>query len=591
MSKPDKKEKKEKKEKKRNRSSDEDERTHKEHRKSQRKAEKVAKAFGYSNDINPFGDSNLLKPFVWGKKQDKEMKEGKSVADPDEERLRLMADIERVRKRRHDREVEVEEMERLRTEEQRLREAAQYGDWMKKEEEYHVDQTKVRSKIRLMEGREKPVDVLAKNIILIEEFQKSMDKKSRADAVALARLRVEVDDPLDALESGGMAVGDLDQFIADADNYLQLEMRKRSVTGACLISKSLCLLAAASDATLAVGKVNGSEHDDYVSFWQGLKDIAAGERRKRRQNELSDVSSRGSHRLVEADVKRIFAQKTAPELEQLNKEILVGVHNGSRADVEYWEAVAAEALLEAARIVVRDRYAEILTRQLDILNELQDEISTSEEQARSGRGTDGRVTEGSDFRFLSSASGVGRIKTTDNDNDRAQLGTGGDVDSSAVSLEMERSEAEKFIPGDAEEKMAKTDEVALPGRDYHWKDEYRPRKPRYFNRVRLGYDWNKYNSTHYDFDNPPPKLVLGYKFNIFYPDLVDKASTPKYFIEKCDEPGYSVLRFHVGPPYEDIAFKVVSKQWETNQRSGFRCIFERGVLQLHFNLKRHWYRR
>ena len=31
-----------------------------------------------------------------------------------------------------------------RTEEHRLREAAQYGDWMKKEEDYHIEQTKVR---------------------------------------------------------------------------------------------------------------------------------------------------------------------------------------------------------------------------------------------------------------------------------------------------------------------------------------------------------------------------------------------------------------------------------------------------------------
>ncbi len=100
---------------------------------------------------------------------------------------------------------------------------------------------------------------------------------------------------------------------------------------------------------------------------------------------------------------------------------------------------------------------------------------------------------------------------------------------------------------------------------YLWQDKYRPRKPRhafvnqcmmrsyvfsrslvsasvyvcdrscsvslisiarYFNRVKTGYDWNKYNQTHYDHDNPPPKSVQGYKFNIFYPDLVDRSVTP-----------------------------------------------------------------
>ena len=63
---------------------------------------------------------------------------------------------------------------------------------------------------------------------------------------------------------------------------------------------------------------------------------------------------------------------------------------------------------------------------------------------------------------------------------------------------------------------------------YWWHDKYRPRKPKYFNRVHTGYEWNKYNQTHYDHDNPPPKVVKGYKFNIFYPNLLDKTKTSIY---------------------------------------------------------------
>ena len=88
---------------------------------------------------------------------------------------------------------------------------------------------------------------------------------------------------------------------------------------------------------------------------------------------------------------------------------------------------------------------------------------------------------------------------------------------------------------------------------YWWHDKYRPRKPKYFNRVHTGYEWNKYNQTHYDHDNPPPKIVQGYKFNIFYPDLVDKTKAPTYFIEKDgDSSETCIIRFHAGPPYEDI---------------------------------------
>src|SRR6266487_829900 len=84
-----------------------------------------------------------------------------------------------------------------------------------------------------------------------------------------------------------------------------------------------------------------------------------------------------------------------------------------------------------------------------------------------------------------------------------------------------------------------------------WANRYRPRKPRYFNRVQMGYEWNKYNQTHYDSDNPPPKVVQGYKFNIFYPDLIDKSKAPTYKIER--EPGNNdtvLIRFMAGPPYE-----------------------------------------
>lgn len=69
-------------------------------------------------------------------------------------------------------------------------------------------------------------------------------------------------------------------------------------------------------------------------------------------------------------------------------------------------------------------------------------------------------------------------------------------------------------------------EAETEGQEYWWNDKYRPRKPRYFNRVKTGFEWNKYNQTHYDKENPPPKIVQGYKFNIFYPDLIDPSKPP-----------------------------------------------------------------
>ena len=47
----------------------------------------------------------------------------------------------------------------------------------------------------------------------------------------------------------------------------------------------------------------------------------------------------------------------------------------------------------------------------------------------------------------------------------------------------------------------------VPFQRYAWEDKYKPRKPRFFNTIQTGYEWNKYNQTHYDVDNPPPKTV------------------------------------------------------------------------------------
>lgn len=122
-----------------------------------------------------------------------------------------------------------------------------------------------------------------------------------------------------------------------------------------------------------------------------------------------------------------------------------------------------------------------------------------------------------------------------------------------------------------------------------WASKYRPRKPRYFNRVQMGYEWNKYNQTHYDHDNPPPKVVQGYKFNVFYPDLIDKTRAPTYRIERengrkrgesfapAGEEDTCLIRFISGPPYEDLAFRIVDKEWDysAKRERGFRSSFDK----------------
>ncbi len=59
-----------------------------------------------------------------------------------------------------------------------------------------------------------------------------------------------------------------------------------------------------------------------------------------------------------------------------------------------------------------------------------------------------------------------------------------------------RAEAEKEL--DEEEELFNVEENITNPTTYNWEDKHRPRKPRYFNRVHTGYEWNKYNQTHYE---------------------------------------------------------------------------------------------
>ena len=52
-----------------------------------------------------------------------------------------------------------------------------------------------------------------------------------------------------------------------------------------------------------------------------------------------------------------------------------------------------------------------------------------------------------------------------------------------------------------------------------------------------------------------------------------------------------ILRISAGPPYEDIAFKIVNKEWEYVYKRGFRCQFHNNIFQLWFHFKRYRYRR
>ena len=494
-------------------------------RRAQKRAAKIQARFGYTAEENPFNDPNLHETFTWSKKKEK----GPTVAGKGGDNLDTLQEIDTIRQRRKDREAERDEMDRLRAEESRMKELENYDDWARKEEEFHLEQQRKRSAIRLVEGREKPIDVLAKNLLL---FGLSEEEKNHRAAVKYKE-RYNALDQLDQLEAelaepqkivGVLKLVELKDLLEDINTFQRLERE---------------------------GMSEGSSKNAILLYWDTLQVVVRDEIKL-----LQNGGDNSPYAKKVASIREIFSGQSKAALLKMSVEIdakLAKKPDDAMVDKLYWSQVKEQLVVQLSKLDLSELHSKMLIRQLERLEQRREELAKLK------------------------AEGKEKEKQSEKEDD-----TNGAMVPLNVSAEF----------GNAEEEFGETDEVAVDaGKTYSWQDRYAPRKPRYFNRVKTGYDWNKYNQTHYDHENPPPKTVQGYKFNVFYPDLVDPTKTPQFFVEPADSNDFCILRFHAGPPYEDVAFKIINREWNRSRKRGFKSTFERGVLSLYFNFATHWYRR
>ncbi|CAB4039546.1 CG1676, partial, partial [Paramuricea clavata] len=69
-----------------------------------------------------------------------------------------------VKRRRQEREQERMARDEEREMMQREKEGAYYQEWEKQEDMFHIEQARMRSKIRIHDGRAKPIDLLAQYV-------------------------------------------------------------------------------------------------------------------------------------------------------------------------------------------------------------------------------------------------------------------------------------------------------------------------------------------------------------------------------------------------------------------------------------------
>ncbi|CAG2105471.1 unnamed protein product [Medioppia subpectinata] len=562
---------------------------------------------GYTNADNPFGDANLHKTFIWGKKYDKMGL--KNVAEEEINRLNRKKmesnkrELEKVKQRRIENEKEKEMRAEEATRQQREREVELFEEWEKQEDVFHLKQAKLRSKIRMTEGRAKPIDLLARYISAFGADIPVDDEAEKSEEMA-----ADLVEPYICLN--GLRITDLEDLFEDIKVYMTLDSEKN------------------------------------LEFWKDMQIIVEDElnKLKKFQSQNSVERREGINPAVAQEVVQVFKDKTPTQLHALQTQIEKKIHsNEEGVDIGYWESLLSKLKAHMARARLRELHDVNLNKRLNRLREEQMASKTTE-----------RVDGEPLFPIVDESSGVKTedpvSSTTDVIDEQLQEDEAEEVDpmakcvedyesgqyspkllamndmeselilieaiddmkqledqrnsvlkketteraaNSAMSVAEQAFEREARKGMSNEEAMFSVEEqIKHIEKQYSWSDKYRPRKPRYFNRVHTGFEWNKYNQTHYDVDNPPPKVVQGYKFNIFYPDLINKGQSPTFKITACPENrDFAFIRFSSGPPYEDICFKIVNREWNYSYKSGFRSQFHNNILQLWFHFKRYRYRR
>ncbi|XP_017480331.1 PREDICTED: cactin-like, partial [Rhagoletis zephyria] len=228
------------------------------------------------------------------------------------------------------------------------------------------------------------------------------------------------------------------------------------------------------------------------------------------------------------------------------------ISRSDAVDISYWESLLSQLKAHMARARLRDKHHENLRKKLNILK-TKDDAERSDATSTSNNEKEFK----NEFNLLQRYFDMyedGKHSPTyvQNLDDENALPTITEEDSfSAIerlrAKATERSsntehftEEESHMRNTMRRKMDKDDaelSVEVPLEIVQIAaDKYRPGKPRYLNRVHTGFEWNKYDQTYYDMDNPPPKIVQGYKFNIFYPDLIGKNTTRQHFLVSTQTP-------------------------------------------------------
>jgi len=383
-----------------------------------------------------------------------------------------------------------------------------------------LKQVKLRSKIRIEEGRAKPIDLLAKYINAEDDD-----------------LAIEMHEPYTYLN--GLTILDLENLLADIKVYSELE---KGVNNDYWRDISIVT----EDELKKLQKLDkfsrGLFHMFDRTFSISLKFIFYS------LKILEHVGDRheGINQAVLQEVTSTFRSKTSDELRKLEESIKFKIQNETGIDVGYWESLLSQLKAHMARARLRDRHNKILNEKLKKLKKEQgikeenvdafdkrlNERIRKEEKNYFDKRREIESEEKDEFERIDKIDELNEanevdlmmltineyehgnyspillresdmadgafILTQEEDNKRIELKRN-KILRGETKTEQEEFEAklkqnlnDSYDDESANTGEPKAAEVAIE-HHYMWSDKYRPRKPRYYNRVHTGYEWNKYN--------------------------------------------------------------------------------------------------
>ncbi len=440
-------------------------------------------------------------------------------------------ELERIQRQRQEREAETL---KRRTEKERVlleREKESLGDWEEKERLFHLSQAYQKSYMRIKEGRARVLN-----------------------ALALVTLRITLLEEKEIFEN--------EVLLLEAGEQPSVICKRLGESERSELDKEL------QDSFLAY------ELDrDVLRFWDALKIYLT----ELRNSELKRQSS--SLQPVKEEINAIFAGKSHAKLLELQKGIQNKLATQTDIDTDYWTGLLNELKGLLVQSKLDETYAGLREKLVKEANDKNFPVKTF----KFADLAHGKVYFGKEEPAL-----VNESRKVEEDEPSKVT----NWDQSAAALALWEAEKTRNVGKDELPFNAEAEDIEKKTAWLQNFPQIRPRKPRFFNRVRMNYEWNKYNQTHYDTANPPPKIVQGFRFNVFYPDLKDPSKTPNYVREPDPNSAENeIVRFIAGAPYEDVVFRIPKEEWDMSSRHGFKCIFERNALRLHFWLRSQRYRR